>query len=748
MDALAAVVWYGATVIVVCAAWKVARLAFPEDRAGQRTMHCLVCVWYWLVIICSVLGTVGMLNYVVLEYMALLTAAAIHRWPFRWLTSTPAAAELLKRDRRDARWTAWLFVWLGVAGLGGARVIIRGLLRFPEEWDTLMYHRPLIDHWLQNAALYAPACWLWQVPGNNELFGLWWAAPFSGDFWIPLMNIPGTVLMALGTFELGRLLDTRPIVRHATTLGALGTTVVFQQLTVAKNDVAVAALFLVAIAYGFRYVQQQCRSTLWMTGAAFGLLAGVKYYALGYVALGWIVLLVMVARESGRRAVVSFAVTTSVLMLVGAGYWYGRNLLVTGTPLYPVGYAGPDIAAALAPRSFWSSSIVGSGCPGVCSQYIDRIWKIAGPFYTCGVLIAPCSAAWLILSGFGLRGGETRRASAMMRLSLAIMLLGAWATFAVTPNTIDPNNNEQLDYPYLIARFSLVPLVLSLVSLSVMLSDGSRWIENRWTQTRVWSCASKAVVIVYVAAAVGSFSLKATQSLRESASLPLMLGFDLAALGAVCHAVSVRGALARRCAFTAAVVAGCAVFVGSTIWISAWWHRDFAAHYDRWDKAGTHTALTRPENVHARIASTYSRYYPFFGSRRQFGAFTPRRFASAESMFEYLATHNIDLLVVADETLVRLHRHPDVSAWVRAHPEVFVLTDVGARFSVFSVQKDALRNELVRTSMRVAAPALPGDRGRDSKLRDNRHVASPMSEHVLRRRAGSAETLKITGYDP
>jgi len=58
-------------------------------------------------------------------------------------------------------------------------IVTQGVGRFPGDWDTLMYHLPLVDLWIQTGSLYVPECAVWHAPGNNELLGVWWAVPFS-----------------------------------------------------------------------------------------------------------------------------------------------------------------------------------------------------------------------------------------------------------------------------------------------------------------------------------------------------------------------------------------------------------------------------------------------------------------------------------------------------------------------------------------------------------------------------------------
>jgi hypothetical protein len=120
------------------------------------------------------------------------------------------------------RWggTCWRWFWAFAAG-AFAHVVAHGLLCFPDDFDNLMYHLPLIDHWLQRGSLCAPDGANWFLPANNELLGVWLAAPFSGDFLVGLNNVPAVVLWAAALFELCRQLGLPAAWAHPITLASL-----------------------------------------------------------------------------------------------------------------------------------------------------------------------------------------------------------------------------------------------------------------------------------------------------------------------------------------------------------------------------------------------------------------------------------------------------------------------------------------------------------------------------------------------
>src|SRR5262249_43937211 len=151
--------------------------------------------------------------------------------------------------------------------------------------DSLAYHIPLIDQWLHAGSLYAPDCTRWSSPGNNEVLGLWMVAPFSGDFLIHLNNLPPTLLLASTAVGLGTRLGLSRPLAHLGGMAVVCNLVVLKQLVDTENDVAVAACFFAAALYVVRSAEGAGAGSAVLAAVSLGLLAGVKFYALGYAVL-------------------------------------------------------------------------------------------------------------------------------------------------------------------------------------------------------------------------------------------------------------------------------------------------------------------------------------------------------------------------------------------------------------------------------------------------------------------------------
>ena len=174
--------------------------------------------------------------------------------------------------------------------------------------------------------------------------------------------------LGLSALELGKNLGLCGFASHLAALAVLGNYVVLRQLVDSENDAAAAALWLACLAYAFRYFRTASRADLLFGGACFGLLVGVKFYALGYAAVALVTLVGWLAWARGIRAAL---IAAGVWLLAGfcfGGYWYARNLVHTGNPLYP---AGSEMTAIYPEIS--TSSLLGNRSPEVFSLTVQAV---------------------------------------------------------------------------------------------------------------------------------------------------------------------------------------------------------------------------------------------------------------------------------------------------------------------------------------------------------------------------------------
>jgi len=114
-----------------------------------------------------------------------------------------------------------------------------------------------------------------------------------------------------------------------------GSFIVIEQISSAENDVAAAGLFMTGLAYGVRWVKNQSSADLLLAATTLGILAGIKYYALFYAIMASIGIVLLAYLVIGAPAARKSAVWILGGLLVFGGYWYVRNIAITGTPFFP-----------------------------------------------------------------------------------------------------------------------------------------------------------------------------------------------------------------------------------------------------------------------------------------------------------------------------------------------------------------------------------------------------------------------------
>jgi hypothetical protein len=677
-------------------AWLVIRHCFPEDTPVQCIGHVVVVMWAALVLICVTLGTAGCLKPVWLGTGGLTIAGLAAVWLARQLSKAHGARPVARRWV-DLAWRGRAIV-LGWGFLGtvvGVGVIERGVLRFPNDWDSLMYHIPFIDQWLQSGSLYAPADAVWYNPGNAELMGLWIVAPFSGDFWVGLANTPIALLLIFGTLELGRQLGLSPVLGHAAAVTVLANRVFLRQIATNENDLAVAGLFIAGIAYGMRYVRVQRSADMVLAAIALGLLAGVKYYALGYAAVAWTGLMLLTLRCGGGKQA-AFLTAAGVVTTVALGsYWYVRNFSLTGTPVYPLGFSERTNVLEHIRPGIWNSSLLGNGRIELLPQWIVAVFGMTGPCQVVAVLASPLSLSWLLGRGLLSSGAQVARASeANSRWLLSFLLAGSLFIFGITPNIIDPESGgRSLVDDYLPVRFGLAPLILSVLALGLTLQDMAHWQRGRWPGLWFGGFLSMAPVMAFIGLAATQVLCNLDKAVDQAWLVVLFAAVDLVAV-----AILVRGTFVIyqvRRIIVAGLITSLMLVSISSDYLSREWHRNFSEHYN--NMFGTtifsmidKTIISRP----IRIAVLDYCYYPYFGSRRQHQVHRPWFVRSESSLISYLATHHIDLVAVTREDRFFIGRYRNSHDIFINNKKLFKNINTGVNFDCYVVHKNYLKERL------------------------------------------------------
>ncbi len=645
-DAFVALPWALINGLLFAGAWKWSRRWQPRDDALVTFVNALLLSWGLILVAGFMLGTVGQLT-----GPAFLTAvgvlAVLAFWGAHRLGTSPPFELSPSRE--------WRLNWSIVTALAIGHVVLRGLLNHPAGWDTLGYHLPLVDAWLQAKSLYAPDFSHWSIPGNNELLGLWFVSPFSGDFWIGLTNLPAALVLAVASYEFARAIGTDEIMAHLAALMVVGSGVVWGQLITLDNDLAVAALFVASLNYGLRYAREGRAADLAYGAIASGILAGVKYYAIGYATVAGFSAIAFAWSYQGRRRILPIITAYLFAGIALAGYWYVRNAVATGNPLYPMPLFGAPPAPAGTPvGGGWSSTFLGSGRWEVVPLGIRALFLVAGPCALAAFFLFPAACASLLIARPADAASSAKNARGF-HLALVLVAMASVAVMLVTPFAIEarPGTLDQLLWePRTPARYGLCS-----ESLAILLGVLALTSFKRWPAARVLSVAAAVGLVVAQYGFVltnpeRGLSTEVSRGLQVAFPDTYLIAFDVLIILGVARAIGLRlrspGLLRRMTAWGCGLgllVAG----AGATGALSQKWHEGFVEAYDTLLHDKAIAWAERHALAGTKICVLDARPYPFFGSRRQFRVCQPETIHSADALFAFLKEHAVSILVTRSD---------------------------------------------------------------------------------------------------
>lgn len=246
----------------------------------------------------------------------------------------------LSRARALPPWSAVLVV----AGAAEAawRVFSAAVLP-PYAYDGLSYHLVATAHWLQQGSLATSplnVCCA-HYPLNTELVFAWPAVLIGDDTLVDAVQIGFAIVGAAAVAGIARIAGVSP--GGAAAAGAIFflTPVILAQSATNYNDIAFTAMFLCAVFLVLRYTTggRKKSTGLVLAAVAAGFALGAKGTGLEYTAVLLLVVAVaLVLRLRGglqARTVAVTAVAFLAALLAVGGFWYGRNLVQHGNPVYP-----------------------------------------------------------------------------------------------------------------------------------------------------------------------------------------------------------------------------------------------------------------------------------------------------------------------------------------------------------------------------------------------------------------------------
>ncbi|MGH2984921.1 MAG: hypothetical protein ACRDK5_11855 [Solirubrobacterales bacterium] len=328
----------------------VRRAALPDWTGAPALLADGILAIGILIVISELLGLLGILDGVLLVAACVIVGGGgVRMEPLLVRAARSGRAEHPESGQRAALPVSPIEIGIAVAlallvAAQWAGPTLLALDRGIYGGDSLWYHMPFAAHIAQTGSvtelLYVDPLYLnWFYPQNSELLHAGGLLQFGNDFLSPLLNLGWLGLALLAAWCVGR-----PYGAGAPTVAAvaalMSANLLFSRQPGNANNDVVAIAFLVssvAILLNTRWLPGALPvGALVVAGLVAGLSLGTKLTVVPPVlALSVGVILIAGAGERLRAGVAWVGA-----LLVGGGLWYGRNLVVSGTP-FPFVDIGP-----------------------------------------------------------------------------------------------------------------------------------------------------------------------------------------------------------------------------------------------------------------------------------------------------------------------------------------------------------------------------------------------------------------------
>jgi hypothetical protein len=708
-DAIVAFFWIISNALLATATFRLSRKVFPNDGPIPLVIHAIVIGWACIGGVAIVLGSLNLLYpWLLLGVVDAIAFCYINVGALAYRSEGSSSV-----PRGSSHWTWFWSIYIIYLLLC---LVFKGLTCFPADWDTLMYHLPLIVQWLHSHSLVAPDCAHWFMPANSEVLGFWIVGPFSGDFLISFLNLPATLLLAFASLEVGALLGMARPFKHITALAIISNSVMMTQLLDPKNDIAVAGLFFAAMAYGFRFALKARSADLAFCATSLGLLCGVKYPALGYATCALCIpLVVVLSSRLGRSRIGPLLVLVLGIIPLG-GYWYIRNLLLTGQPFYPAGMSPAAGSRFDLYPEIRGASILGNHDPEIASLAIKAVWEWGGPCHAAAFVSLPFTVVWLAVTGaILLNRHHSQVHNGLLRFLLALLTIASGCVLSVIPFAAEsePGTLNELRLGYCPFRYGLPFLSLAVMAFALVLQDLARLGERRTASlveptargldeaptsepTRTprpfpprkppipWPLHSYIPLFIFSGMTIAQF-------IRTCDWVYWLASVDLASIGYIGWLyLRDRTKCGLRGAKRLVVVGAICISLGIG-WVADRWHRGFGPFYNK--HFGTRIFSDLPsiagKSKHKICLLDY-RPYPFFGSDRGVRILNPLQEPNRDQLVQYLIENGATYLILrpgAENESPAWHRFREATKeFSDSHPERFEYLYQSSDFSVYYVK--------------------------------------------------------------
>ncbi len=346
-----------ANALLLLGSFWLARHLLRQPRGLAEVLATAVIFWTACTLGLEILGAIGAISLGgVLAWCGVVFAlGAIVRWrkgPVGRALSVREIGEPLSWDA-----LASVALLLPAALYNATRSVLLGVKVVS---DGPIYHLYFAARWWKAGRLFLVAAPFGEnaatyFPANGDLWFTWLLASWGGDRFAKVGQAPFLLLAALAAYGCARALGAgRSSSLIATCWFACSTPVLLFSFEPNVDTIFVAGYLMAAYFFLQSFRGENSIAPLFLGSLSAGLALGTKAVAIVFIPplIALVIGGIFLQRTSARTRLVR-SIAVAVVPLVTGGFWFVRNALLTGNPLYPLdvrlggqsllhGWYGPD----------------------------------------------------------------------------------------------------------------------------------------------------------------------------------------------------------------------------------------------------------------------------------------------------------------------------------------------------------------------------------------------------------------------
>ncbi|MCX6158456.1 MAG: hypothetical protein NTY74_10815 [Ignavibacteriae bacterium] len=344
-----------------------------------------------------------------------------------------------------------------------AYFLAKSLFFPPLVGDSIGYHLPVVIEWINSNGFYALSSPFGYYPFNGAILSFWLIFPFRNDFLVNIQN----VLPLLMLINLIYLINKECVINklnYYIIILILSIHIIAIQMTTQENDILVFT-FLLSFYLSFLYKKrfQNIFYTV-LSGISLGILIGLKYNMLSFGAFVFYPFLIKNHSYSKLNKTRDALILLSLILFFG-GFWYIRNWIVLGSPVFPFSLSlfGHDILKTDFGQQ--EVSFFNPFSTTIISQLFNPEF-----YYYLFLSALKCGIVWIILSYIFVYLLLTKKISWGSEFVLFFYVLLIYIFTPLLVENIEGSLN-QVKLGYTPIRYGLALLYFMLISVSKYYSN-------------------------------------------------------------------------------------------------------------------------------------------------------------------------------------------------------------------------------------------------------------------------------------